>query len=154
LRNLVDGVDLKGTYACAAFSLRKTARAVTQVYDEALREAGLRSTQFTVLVAVAKVQPVSVGALAQKTLMDATTMTRNLALLKAEGLVTVGARGAKREKLVRLTAKGQKALARATPVWRDMQTRFIGTFGQRKWDDVRRDLETLAALATGRANQT
>ena len=147
MRELVKGVDLKGTYGCAAFSLRKTARVVTQLYDEALREAGLRSTQFTVLVTIAKSQPATVGDLAALTLMDPTTMTRHLSLLKAEGLVEVAPRGQRRAKLVRLTPKGEKALVRATPVWRGMQARFVGAFGEGKWNSMRRELELLAGLA-------
>ena len=36
--------------ACACTHLRKAARTVTQVFDEALRSSGLRATQFTLLV--------------------------------------------------------------------------------------------------------
>ena len=150
MRELIEGVDLTGTGACAAFSLRKTARAVTQVYDAGLRETGVRSTQFTILVAIAKSQPATVGALAKLTLMDPTTMTRNLRLLKSEGLVEVSPRGERREKCVRLSKKGERALARSVPVWRAMQSRFVASFGERKWSEMRRELELLAALAVER----
>src|SRR5262245_66565161 len=113
----VEGVDLKVTRACAAFNLRRTARAVTQLYDAALRDTGLRSTQYAILVAIAKAQPLSVGALAGLILADQTTMTRNLRLLESCGFVNVSPRGARREKRVRLTKKGGQALARATPLW-------------------------------------
>lgn len=149
MRQLVEGVDLKGTFGCAAFSLRKTARVVTQLYDDALRGAGVRSTQYAILVAIAKDQPATIGDVAERTLTDPTTMTRNLRLLKAEGLVEIAARGAKRAKLVRLSKKGERVLVKATPAWRAMQTRFVGRFGERKWEEMRRELETLAAIATG-----
>ena len=37
---------------CANFNLRRAARAVSQFYDSALQESGLRSTQFSLLVAI------------------------------------------------------------------------------------------------------
>ena len=143
----IEGVDLKGARGCAAFNLRKTARVVTQVYDDALREGGLRSTQFTVLMAIARSQAPSVGTLASLTMMDSTTMTRNLRLLKAEGLVEVSARGRGREKLVSLTAKGSRLLARAVPLWRAAQARFEAAFGARRWSELRRELDVVGAIA-------
>jgi DNA-binding MarR family transcriptional regulator len=153
VREPVEGLDLKGTRACAAFNLRKTSRAVTQLYDAGLAKVGLRSTQFTILVAAARAEIATVGALAALTLMDATTMTRNLRLMQRDGFIEVSRRGARREKRVRLTAKGWRALARATPVWREVQARFIGQFGERKWYEIQRQLGLLAALAARPAAQ-
>ncbi len=147
MKTPVAGVDLTGTGTCAAFSLRRASRVVTQLYDAGLSPTGLRSTQFTILVATAKNQPASVGALAETTLMDQTTMTRNLSLMAREGLIEISARGAKREKLVRLTAAGERALAKAVPVWRAMQERFLASFGAGKWRDLRQELELAAGLA-------
>jgi len=143
----IAGVDLTGTGTCAAFNLRRASRVVTQLYDAGLSPTGLRSTQFTILVATAKNQPASVGALAEVTLMDQTTMTRNLSLMAREGLIEISARGAKREKLVRLTAAGERALAKAVPVWRAMQERFLASFGAGKWRELRQELELAAGLA-------
>lgn len=38
---------------CINFNLRRTARAVTQYYDEALKPTGVKVTQFTILMAIA-----------------------------------------------------------------------------------------------------
>ncbi|MBL8779933.1 MAG: winged helix-turn-helix transcriptional regulator [Alphaproteobacteria bacterium] len=147
MKTPIAGVDLTGTGTCAAFNLRRASRVVTQLYDAGLSPTGLRSTQFTILVATAKNQPASIGKLADVTLMDQTTMTRNLRLMVREGLIEVSARGAKREKSVRLTPAGERALAKAVPVWRAMQERFLGSFGAGKWRDLRRELELAAGLA-------
>jgi DNA-binding MarR family transcriptional regulator len=143
----IAGVDLTGTGTCAAFNLRRASRVVTQLYDAGLSETGLRSTQFTILVATAKSQPASVGALAELTLMDQTTMTRNLALMARAGLIEVSARGRKREKSVRLTHLGERKLAKAVPVWRATQERFLSALGAGKWRQLRPELELAAGLA-------
>ena len=143
---MIKGIDLSGTGACAAFSLRRTARVVSQTFDAGLRKSGLRATQFTILVAIAKSQSASIGALADTTLMDATTMTRNLALLKASGLVEIAARGRAREKQVRLSKMGEQALRRSVPLWRETQSRFERALGARQWRRLRRELDDVARL--------
>ena len=145
--NSVEGVDVRGARGCAAFNLRKTARVVTQLYDDALRDGGLRSTQFTILMAIARSEEPTVGMLAELTMMDSTTMTRNLRLMAAEGLVEIAARGARRAKIVALSPKGARLLARAVPLWRAAQARFETAFGVRRWSELRRELESVAAVA-------
>src|SRR5207237_6097848 len=82
-------LDLNGTGYCASFNFRRTARAVTRLYDTALQESGIRSTQFAILVAIAKNQPVSIGTLADVLVIDSTTLTRSLRLFQKSGLVIV-----------------------------------------------------------------
>src|SRR5438874_7095283 len=82
-------LDLNGTGYCASFNFRRTARAVTSLYDMALEETGIRSTQFAILVGIAKNQLVSMGALADVLVIDSTTLTRSLRLLEKEGLVAI-----------------------------------------------------------------
>jgi DNA-binding MarR family transcriptional regulator len=140
-------LDLQGTGHCVAFNFRRTARAVTRLYDEALQASGIRSTQFAILVAVKKNEPVAIGELGEMLGIDRTTMTRSLHLLAKEGLLTVSNRGAKRQRFVTLTRKGRGALMRATPLWRDMQARFVETIGNTYWRDLRSELERLAGVA-------
>jgi hypothetical protein len=47
--------------ACACFNLRKAARAVTQLYDEAMRPTGLRANQVSLLGVTQALQPVTVS---------------------------------------------------------------------------------------------
>ena len=54
-------LDLNGTGYCASLNFRRTARAVTRMYDTAMQDSGIRSTQFAILVGIAKTQPVSMG---------------------------------------------------------------------------------------------
>ena len=63
---------------CACRNLRRTARAVTQLYDDTLRPSGLRITQFTLLVAVAISEPVPITRLADALDLDRTTLARDL----------------------------------------------------------------------------
>ena len=137
-------LDLTGTGYCASFNLRRTARAVTRAYDEALLQTGMRSTQFTILVGIAKNQPVSIGALAGVLIIDPTTLTRSLRLLQKDGLITISNRSTMRQRFLALTVKGEHALARSLPAWRKVHERLVSTVGTEHWNDLRNRLENLA----------
>lgn len=141
-------LDLSGTGYCASFNLRKTARAVTRVFDAALQETGMRSTQFTILVGIAKKQPVPIGALADVLIIDPTTLTRSLGLLRKAGLITISNRSTMRQRFLALTNKGERALARSLPTWRKVQEQFVSTVGAAQWNDLRNKLEKLAHTIT------
>ncbi len=140
--------DLTGTGSCGSFNLRRTARAVTRFYDLAFQDCGIRSTQFTILVSIAKKQPTSIGALADLLVIDRTTLTRNLRLLKKEGLVAVSERKIMRQRFLTLTAEGDQMLERSLPYWRRAQERFVQALGPDHWAAFRNDLERLAHVVT------
>src|SRR6059036_2149781 len=140
-------MDLSGTGYCGSFNFRRTARAVTRLYDMALQESGIRSTQFAILVGIAKNQPVSVGALGDLLVIDSTTLTRSLRILKKEGLIAISNRAARRQRFLTITAKGEHMLARSLPAWRKAHERFVATVGSKYWLDLRKELERLTRVA-------
>ncbi len=135
---------------CACFNLRKAARAVTQLYDEALRPAGLRATQFALLVVVRRAGPVSVTRLAEHTVMDRTTLTRNLELLQKQGLIEVAAGKDRRTRIVTITAQGNAALAEALPFWQKAQSQVVNSLGQERWAGMLADLGELVAVTNAK----
>ena len=62
---------------------------VIRLYDEYLRPAGLRITQYRFLKNVLAREPVSVNQLAEATVTDRTTLTRNLRVLRQGGLIRI-----------------------------------------------------------------
>jgi DNA-binding MarR family transcriptional regulator len=134
---------------CACKQLRRTARAVTQLYDEALRPSGLRITQFTLLVAVALGEPVPITRLAEALSLDRTTLARDLEPLAGRGLVEITAGEDRRMRVVRLTRQGREALGRAYPLWLGAQARIVEGSGTERWRAVADGLEEVVALARG-----
>jgi DNA-binding MarR family transcriptional regulator len=139
------GLDLSGS--CVAFNSRKAARAVTKLYDLELAPAGIRSTQFAVLITLAKSQPVSIGDLAAALLIDTTTLTRSLRLMRKQGLLTISERSTMRQRFVTLTLEGTHALQNSLPRWRTVQTRFVNAIGKGHWKVLRQELAHLSAIA-------
>jgi DNA-binding MarR family transcriptional regulator len=99
------------------------------------------------LLGVAKTQPTSISALADVLVIDNTTLTRSLRLLKRQGLVSVSDRGVKRQRFLALTTKGERTLAESLPVWREAQERFVESLGADYWINFRGELERLAHVA-------
>ena len=143
----LEPLDLTDTGYCASFNFRRVSRAVTALFDDALQESGLRSTQFAILTAVAKTQPVSIGTISSILVIDATTLTRSLTLLRKLGFLTISPRGARRQRFLNLTSDGEKALAVAIPLWRNIQQKFVDQIGDPQWRTLRAQLEDLSKLA-------
>lgn len=114
---------------CLCHGVRRTARAVARLYDAALRPAGITAGQFTLLTAVAALQPLPASRLRTVLAMDRTTLSRALKPLDAMGLLAVtGGRGRRPAQLA-LTGDGERLLRAAAPLWRAAQadaTRRIG----------------------------
>jgi DNA-binding MarR family transcriptional regulator len=118
---------------CMCGSFRRTARALTQFYEEALRPLGLRSTQFTILQALSRAGEVSQGGLGEMLAMDSTSLTRTLAIMRREGWIAERRGADRRERRLKLSAAGVAKLRRAIPVWEKVQTRLRGKLGKRSW---------------------
>jgi DNA-binding MarR family transcriptional regulator len=82
------------------------------------RPLGLTSGQFSLLNALNRPQPPSVGSVAQLLAMDRTTLTANLKPLERNGLVGQAIdTDDRRVRRLQLTDAGRAMLARAMPVW-------------------------------------
>lgn len=125
---------------CASFNLRRADRVVTHFYDEKLRPAGLKSTQFTLLTAIRLNEPAAINGLADGLVMDRTTMTRNLRPLEKQGLIAIAPGSDRRVREVSLTAKGHEALERAYPLWRQAQARIAERLGGERMEHLLGDL--------------
>jgi hypothetical protein len=54
---------MKHQPTCVCVNLRRLARATTQLYDDALAASGIKVTQYSLLCAVEREQPVAISAL-------------------------------------------------------------------------------------------
>lgn len=129
--------------SCLSMALRQAARALTQRYDAALSGNGIRSTQFSLLVALAQAPSVPLSRLAKAVVMDRTTLTRNLAPLVRRGLVAESGAKDKRVRSYALTGSGRQLLVRALPDWKDAQTRTLHVLAKGDAEQLRRILRTV-----------
>ena len=121
------------TWQCACFNSRRAARAVTRFYDDMLAPTGLKATQLTMLGAISIAGTPRMSELAEMLALDKTTLTRNLKLLEAAGLITIVAGADRRARVVALSQEGEAALERALPLWKEAQRRLVEHLGDDAW---------------------
>ena len=126
---------------CVCLKVRTAARAVTRVYDDALRPVGLRATQLSVLVAVAFGEAVSIVSLSRLLGMDRSTLTRNLRPLEDKGLVALGPEGHHRSRTLSTTARGDQLLRQALPLWQKTQHKLRAEVKQPHWVNLHAELD-------------
>lgn len=133
--------------ACVCGNVRKAARAITQFYDDILRPSGLRITQFGMLGAMMARGPITVTRLAEATVTDRTTLTRNLKLLEEQGLIRIDPGSDRREREVSITRLGSEALKKGYPLWEKAQTQITNGLGAEHLKVMRDKLTAVTALA-------
>jgi DNA-binding MarR family transcriptional regulator len=119
---------VRAVAGCIALRARRFSRVVNRHYEHAMRGAGLTPSQFTLLAAVAIMEPVPPIALARTLDLDKSTMSRNLRpLIQSKFLVCeVGNAGGQ---TVRITRIGRSVLRRALPAWKKAQVEVMALLG-------------------------
>ena len=135
---------------CNCLSLRQAMRHVTQFYDRILVAAGLRTTQFSILIKLQRLGPTSINGLAEALVMDRTTLGRNIQPLEREGLVAVRqGRTDRRSKELDVTDKGAARIKDAMHAWAEAQSRFESVFGAERSSDLRALLRAVSVAELG-----
>jgi DNA-binding MarR family transcriptional regulator len=133
--------------ACTCGELRKAARAITLLYDNAFKSSGLLSTQLGVLDAICNADSIKISDLAEKQGMDRTTLTRNLSVLEREGYIRISTGNDHRTRIVVITNKGRNAVARAIPLWNDVQRTVKQQMGENSWRELMQNLSHFVRVA-------
>ncbi|MCB2186220.1 MAG: MarR family transcriptional regulator [Deltaproteobacteria bacterium] len=129
---------------CACFNLRRAARLVTQLFDRHLRELGLKSTQFSVLMVAYHYEGMLLTQIASILGMERTTLTRNLAVLEQMELITLEQGEDRRERRVNVTPQGVEILSRSLPLWEKAQAEVVEAVGPGNWEGLLSGLHTVA----------
>ena len=134
---------------CAAGTLRRATRSVARLYDAHLARAGLTTTQFSLLQALARRgDPVPLAELAQEQAFERTSLYRALEPLRREGLIAFSA-GRGRSKEASLTPRGIRKVAEALPRWQEAQEAFLLEFGRSAWTALAKQLTTIVDVMKG-----
>jgi DNA-binding MarR family transcriptional regulator len=116
---------------CLAVRVRALNRAVTALYDDALRPHGLRVGQLNLLVAVARMGTARPGDLCRVLCMEKSTLSRDVEVMRRNGWLVADETGG-RSRPLRITPVGRALLERVAPAWRQAQAqtrKLIGDDG-------------------------
>ena len=117
---------------CIAVKLRLLTRAVTKIYNWALRPYGLTVSQMNILVAASYLGQAKQQDICQALHLEKSTLSRDLARMRERGWVTEAPGDDGRSSLLRVTAHGGKLLQRAIPAWRQAQQQAAALLGERE----------------------
>ncbi len=132
---------------CNATAMRKASRRLTQLYDGALEESGLRSTQYAILTELDRSagNPPTMRELAQTLVIDRSALGHNLRPLERDGLIALHQDEAdRRRRHIVLTEAGRERLAQAKPLWHTAQSRFDSVYGKSNAAELRAALLSIA----------
>jgi DNA-binding MarR family transcriptional regulator len=114
---------------CTNLKLRQLSRAVTRHYDAYVAPLGLKNTQYSLLSHVVLLGPVKPSELAARMRLDASTLTRNLQPLVAQGWVELGPGEDGRSRLVSATEEGRAKRAEGQRAWKQAQLALNARLG-------------------------
>lgn len=132
---------------CACANLRRASRAVSQLYDERVRRAGLTIGQFTLLQVLVRAGELTQRGLGRLLVLDSTTLTRTLRPLEKKGWIRRKPGRDRRERRIVLTKAGRARFRQAVPAWNRAQKVILDRLGLGRWKGLMSELAGLAALS-------
>jgi DNA-binding MarR family transcriptional regulator len=134
-------------FNCFAYSSRRTARAVTNCFNQRLAPFDLNVAQFGLLAAVVKMPDSTLAAIGEAMLLDDSTMARNFNVLERRGLMTgEGGRG-RAGKRISLTKDGRALYEEALRVWQMTNRKIARMLGPQQTEAGQQFLRELAAAS-------
>jgi len=106
---------------CTHLKLRQAGRCLSQHYDAYTASAGLKTTQYSLIAAIMRREPVQPAALAASLNLDASTLTRNLRPLIEHGWIELRPGPDARSRRIVTTATGRAVRLEAQRYWREAQ---------------------------------
>ena len=143
MRSRTDPASPKG---CTSLKLRQLSRRVSQRFDHIVGEAGLKTTQYSLLSSIVARGPIRPGELAAAMEMDASTLTRNLQPLIAQGWVVVGAGTDGRSRSVAITDAGRAKRSEAQRDWKRAQLELNERLGPERVAQLHAVIDECLAL--------
>src|ERR1700737_3185650 len=126
---MIDGTKMVER-VCVAGGVRKLNRMVSAIYDGALAGTGVKTSQFSVLVAVTNREKARPAELIKLLQMDESTLSRNVERMCARGWLRLERDEDHRSHLIEVTDKGQELARKCLPAWQQAQaevSRRLGT---------------------------
>jgi DNA-binding MarR family transcriptional regulator len=130
---------------CVGGCVRKLNRMVSPIYDGALADAGLKTSQFSVLVSVANRKQARPAELTEHLQMDESTLSRNVERMCARGWLRLVPDADRRSHLIEVTDKGQALIRKCLPAWQKAQAQVSRRLGTDTVAELRHALRKLSA---------
>jgi len=132
---------------CNCFAIRQAARFISQMYERHLAQAGVTAAQYTLLIAIGKRPGVTMQDLADRMVMDRTTLVRALKPLQRDGWVTTAPQDPNSRAMgLQLSNTGVEKATESHKLWTAAQAEFEEKFGRERANELRKSLYEVTAL--------
>lgn len=128
---------------CVAMRIRTLSRAISRIYDEALRPHGIKATQLGILAIVSILGEAKPSEVCRVLHLEVSTLSRNMHRMRTKGWLRVSPRKDRRAYGLKLTPRGNRILMQAFPAWRGAQEKVTSLLGKRNTGAIGRMAETL-----------
>jgi len=130
---------------CIGFRVRMLNRMITSIYDDALSGAGLKTSQFSLLVAVTNREESRPADLAKMLQMDESTLSRNVERMCTKGWLGLGPDDDRRSHLISVTDQGLELIRKGYPAWQRAQEEVGRRLGADNVDALQSVVDRLRA---------
>ncbi|WP_460710551.1 MarR family winged helix-turn-helix transcriptional regulator [Lysobacter terrae] len=118
-----DSLVAEVTKHCLMTRTRRISRVITNLFDQELRPHGLSSSQFSLLVLIARMDGASRAEIGRANHQERSTSTRNLQLVLDQGWAEEIIPEKGRSRPILISKAGRDLLAQAMPAWRAAQVK-------------------------------
>jgi len=130
--------------------LAQASQLISAEFHAVVRQHGFSVSEWRVLATLAGGEPISVGQLAQVTLLKQPTVTRLLDRMESAGhLERIPHPSDRRITLVRITRAGSKTVEKLVERARDHEKRVLEPFGLDRAEDLKKMLRVMIQLHAG-----
>ncbi len=114
---------------CINARLRRLHRMLNSVYMSKFKPFGLRGSMVAILFIVGKMKNINQKTVAERLVLDQSTMSRDIKKLKERGLVEVRKGADSRNSSLSLTTKGYELIEQIAPIWEDLHKKMEQILG-------------------------
>jgi len=126
---------------CYVVRLRAFNRLISGIYNKSLANSNLTISQFNILTAVVKREPVAATQICSALHLEKSTLSRNIRLMRQNGWVCVETQG--RTILISMTNKGRSIYETALPLWERAQQQTRESAGEEIFQRIASTVQSL-----------
>lgn len=134
-------LELNVVTHCSFNKIRTLSRYITNLYTKALKDLGITPVQYSMMTAIRLLDESNINTLSQALKMDRTTINRNLKPLVRDDHIVINESGDKRERIIRMTPKGNIVYEQAYENWQEAQASFQKVLGAKQWKELQSMLD-------------
>ena len=115
---------------CIGARIRMLNRTISRIYDEEIRQHGIKFSQMNILTIVTLHGPVQQLEVARLLSLEKSTLSRNVAVMETNGWIEV-LPGHGNSRMLQVTPKGRLLLQKSAPGWEAAQRRVESLLGNK-----------------------